>query len=420
MGLRLKPLLYLICGLTDFAAFIVVFAVSRGLAEAQAEPWRLGVAGAGFAFTAGLGSALGGWLAHRFDGRVIFVSGNVLVTLSCVGCGVSDPVSFWFLPVYWLLGIGVGFLYPPLIGWLNQGEDAHTNRRGVSRNLIMFCVAWNVGMMAGQLTAGRLFAIDATWTYGAAIAAALVNVGLALVAASRVVRLSAAHAVDAAPEHADVKLAAAFKRLGWIANLGGMFGGSMVLHLLPDLVVLIDISANSHGVMLACWRVVIIATYLIMHHVAFWHYRLSVSLTSQVLAAVGLIIIARAESAESLLAGLVLLGQLVGYNYFSGLYYATAGSRHEGRALAAGLHEATLAGGMAVGTIVGGVVGTVLGPRAPYVLAAAVILMLFAVQGIVWWKWVRPLWYRAQLHQGQSRVSPPSYDGSAANDAAAQ
>lgn len=391
MGLQLKPVLYLICALTDFAAFIVVFAVSRGLAEANAEPWQLGVAGAGFAFSAGMGSGFGGWLAHRFDGRVVFIAGAVVVGLSCAACGMGEPQSPWFLPGYWLLGIGVGFLYPPLIGWLNQGEDAHANRRGVSRNLILFCVAWNLGMMAGQLTAGRLFAIGVSWTYGAAFAAAVVNVALAMVAVRRVIPHSVVHDIGAEPAHADIKLAAAFQRLGWIANLGGMFGGSMVLHLLPDLIVQIDISSDSHGELLACWRVVIIATYQLMHHAAFWHYRLSASVTSQILAAIGLVVIAQAGSAGVLLIGLILLGQLVGYNYFSGLYYATAGSAYQGRALAAGLHEATLAGGMAVGTIVGGVVGSVVSPRAPYLLAAAIILLLLVVQAVAWQRWVKPL-----------------------------
>ena len=126
-----------------------------------------------------------------------------------------------------------------------------------------------------------------------------------------------------------------------------------------------------------------------MHRAAFWHYRLSASVASQVLAAVGLIVIARAESAVTLLIGLTLLGQLVGYNYFSGLFYSTAGSSHERRALAAGIHEATLAVGMAVGTIVGGVLGTLVNQRVPYLLAAAVLLVMVVVQAVAWWRWVR-------------------------------
>ena len=391
MNSRFKRLLYLICGLTDFAAFVVIFAVSRGLAEGKAESWYLGVVGAGLSLSAGIGSILGGWLAHRFDGRVVFVSGAVAIGVSIAACALGDPTSPWFLPGYWLLGIGLGCLYPPLIGWLNQGVDAQANRRGVSRTLILYCVSWNLGMMCGQLTAGSLFSFGAHWTYGAAFLVSMLNLILAMAAARRVVPLSAASIHKTPEEHEAVELAAAFKRLSWIANLGGMFGGSMVIHLLPGLAVTIGIAAADHGKLLASWRAVIIATYLVMHCSAFWHYRLSTSLASQVLAAVGLIVIARSESAVTLLIGLTLLGQLVGYNYFSGLFYSTAGSSHERRALAAGIHEATLAVGMAVGTIVGGVLGTLVNQRVPYLLAAVVLLVMIVAQSVAWWSWVRSL-----------------------------
>ena len=175
IGSQLKLNLYLMCGLTDFASFAMVFAVSRGLAEGRAAPWYLGLVGAGLSFSAAVGSILGGWLASRFDGRMVFVSGAGAVVLSIAACWFGDFRNAWLLPGYWLLGIGLGLFYPPLIGWLNQGENPHANRRVVSRTLILFCVAWNVGMMCGQLTAGALFAFGQRWVYGAALLGALPN-----------------------------------------------------------------------------------------------------------------------------------------------------------------------------------------------------------------------------------------------------
>jgi len=78
--------------------------------------------------------------------------------------------------------------------------------------------------------------------------------------------------------------------LSWIANLGGMFGASMVIHLLPDLAVAIGVQPEAHGKLLASWRGVIIGTYLLMHCADQWHYRLSTALASQALAAFGLLI----------------------------------------------------------------------------------------------------------------------------------
>ena len=280
-------MLYLICVLTDFAGFVVVFTASRSLAEGGAPAWYLGVAGAGLSLSAGVGSMGGGWLACRRDGRAIFLTGAAVMVASIAACGAVDPRGLGFLPGYWLLGIGLGFLYPPLIGWLNRGEDAHGDRRGVSRRLIAFCVAWNLGMMGGQLAGGSLFERGVRWAYGAAFAVALANFALAVVAARRVFRLPAGPVHVASPGDGTLERAVAFKRLGWIANLGGVFGASMVIHLLPDLAVLIGVPPAEHGNLLACWRAVIIATYLVMHHAAYWHYRLRVSLASQVVGPLG-------------------------------------------------------------------------------------------------------------------------------------
>ena len=388
---QLKLKLYLMCGLTDFATFAVVFAVSRGLAEGQVAPWYLGLVGAGLSFSAAVGSLLGGWLPNRFDVRVVFVSGASIVALGIAACWLSNFGKGWFLPGYWLLGIGLGLLYPPLIGWLNQGENPHTNRHVVSQSLILFCVAWNLGMMSGQLTAGALFPLGKNWVYGAALSGALPNLVLAFVVAAQITPFARTSTTRTHHETNALELAAAFKRLSWIANLGGMFGASMIIHLLPDLAVAIGVQAQDHGKLLASWRGVIIGTYLLMHSTAHWHYRLATALASQALAACGLLVIARSESIVMLLVGLTLLGQLVGYNYFSGLFYSTAGSPDERRALAAGIHEATLAGGMAVGTMAGGVFGSMGGRRTPYILAAGVMFALTIVQTTAWWRWVRPL-----------------------------
>lgn len=397
---RLKRLLYLSCLIVDFSAFVVIFVVTRRLAEQTHDTWYLGIFGAALAFSAGMASLLSGWLSSRFDSRIVFVSGSLTVSLAVVCCASGDTATITFLPQYCLFGIGLGFIYPTLIGWLNRNEDVQVNHRGMSRTLILYCVSWNVGMMCGQLTAGSLFEKGVEWLYGLAFAASVVNVFLSIAAA----RLVTVRPHDSVTDNSDegmvtagdrlsgsdppnLKIAANFKRLSWIANLGVTFGVSLVIHLLPDLVVTIGIAADSHGVLVACGRVVVIATYLLMHVGSFWHYRFSISLASQLLGLIGLLVIAWADSAVILYLGLILHSQLVGYNYFSGLFYSTAGSSHDRRTLAAGIHEATLSTGMAAGTLAGGVLGTIIGQRAPYVLAAVVLGVVMVVQTIAWCRW---------------------------------
>lgn len=387
---RPRRLLYSICWMADFGAFLVVFTVTRELAERHASQVLLGAIGAGLSLSMAVGSALGGWLSHRLNGRYLMFAGALMALASMTACFTLDPSTVLYLPGYWLLGLGLGTLYPPLIGWLNRGEDADTNRSGVSRTLILFCLAWNLGMMSGQLAGGWLFRLGLQGPMLAAMSAGVINLGLTLWA-GRALPSDVAAARQVAHVPRRIPLATAFKRLGWIANLGGMFGGSMVLHLLPHLAVTIGVPSQEHGSLLAGWRVVVIGTYLVMHHLQFWHCRLSTSITSQLLAAAGLVVISQATSSAMLFWGLALLGQLVGYNYFSGLYYSTAGSADEARGLAAGIHEATLAVGMAAGTVIGGAVGHWIGPRVPYLLAAAVMIVLATIQVIAYQVWVSPL-----------------------------
>ncbi len=389
----MRFLLYLNCWLTDLAGFMVIFAVSRGLAEQQAPAWYLGVVGAGVSFCAGVGSILGGWLANQWDARKVFLSGAGLMVISIIACWVGNPESKWFLPLYWLLGIGIGALYPPLVGWLNQGEVKHSQSHSVSRTLILYCISWNFGMLCGQLSAGEIFSKwGASWTFGISLLVGVINLVVAWFASAHVKTVTQVTEItEAAPATRETVLATNFKRVGWIANLGGMFGGSMVVHLLPDLAVNIGVPADRHGQLLAGWRVAIISTYLLLHASHFWHFRFRVSVLSQLFAAIGLVVISQSTSAAMLLGGLVLLGQMVGYNYFSGLYYATLGSSDENRAWAAGVHEATLAAGMAVGTTLGGYLGSTGNFRVPYLFAAGVLVVLVGVQAVVWRKWVRPL-----------------------------
>lgn len=378
-----RLLLYVISALTDFSAFIVVFVASRSLAEASADPMYLGLLGGSLALVQGLGSLLGGWLSHRFDARRVFVSGAALNVVSIILCRYVPPASLWFLPAYWLIGIALGCLYPPLIGWLNEGNDPHQNRSGVSRTLFLFCVAWNIGMVCGVLTAGRLFEQGRSIALMASLAVAVLNLALAILTALRRPKMEdvVEAGLDSEPTPIEqIERANRFRRLSWLANLGGMFGGSLVVHLLPDLAVHLDIPSEDHGRILALWRIVVIATYALMYVSSFWHYRFSTSIVSQLAAAGGLVVISQAQSERMLMVGLAMLGQLVGYNYFSGLFYSTAGSPPAKRALAAGIHEATLALGMAAGTLLGGVLGSRINYRIPYLLAGVFTVVLLGLQ----------------------------------------
>ena len=94
---------------------------------------------------------------------------------------------------------------------------------------------------------------------------------------------------------------------------------------------------------------------------------------------------------DALALGLAALATLIGCNYFASLYYTTTGSAEHSKGRATGIHEATLAFGLAAGSIIGGVAGTWFSPRAPFWLAAAVVAALIVPQLVVHARLIRSL-----------------------------
>lgn len=242
------------------------------------------------------------------------------------------------------------------------------------------------------------------WPVAAAVALSVVNFALA-----HHTRRTTAEAIDdtvlPAPDAAaKQQLSAAFMKIGWLANLGGTFCIGIIFHLLPNVFVEIGVSSDHHGLMLAIMRCVVIAMYVLMYATRFWHHRLSTSLLAQCCGVAGMLLIATAQSATMLTVGLIMMGMLGGYNYFASLYYSTTGTQHDQRGAAGGIHEATLALGIGIGTIMGGVAGQFGGSRMPYVMGAIVIAAATITQMVMFVKRDQP----AAATAGEACETPAS------------
>jgi MFS family permease len=378
--------LYLITWLTDFSVFMIVFAVSRQLAEVKSDALFMGTLGAAFSMTGAVSSLLSGRASDRFGPLRIMGAGLWLVVLSAGSLVLSNGFVF---AAYIAAGTGAGMVYPPLIGLLNRGRDSLLEVRAVGRTVVNFCLAWNLGIIAGQLGGGWLFQLAPNLPL-------IVSIGLAIVALIALAAfarsfVAAPPNIASSPEHLHHQsLSAAFARLAWTANLGGAFAMSTVVHLLPRLMVQMDIPAQRHGTMLALTRIFVIAMYIAMHRMRFWHHRFSTAAASQVLAAVGMALIAAAHSPWTIMLGLALMAQLMGYNYFASLYYSISGAAQDGHGAASGIHEATIGLGFAAGSFIGGAAAQWWGERAPYWIAACVIAGLMIVQVMMFVRYVQP------------------------------
>ena len=373
--------------LTDIAGMLLIFAVGRFLAELGASVRILGFIGGGHSLFFSIASIISGSLSDRVGRVRLIIPGVVLLIISAVVCVIQSTGPILYL-AYWSSAFGLGMIHPATAAWINSGVVATGERhsRAISSNLVRFCIAWNLGVLVAQLAGGRLFVLGTKLPYLAALLVAMVDLVVVIILAVRKHGQTEASLIESNPgaiksDEPDPRTLL-FVHLARLANIGGAVAVSMMLHLFPDIAVSLDIPADAHGAILSAFRVVTIAVYILLHKTRFWHHRFSSSVAVQVVAIGGLLLIVSARNPAMLLVGVCAVALLIGFNYFSGIYYGNAGHRDERRGFASGMHEATVGIGVAIGSAGGGIVGSALGERVPYLFAAGIIFVLLIVQSV--------------------------------------
>ena len=393
-----RPLLYLLVWIGDCSLSLFIFTVTRHLAEQEGTLVNLGIFGSALSVTVALCAALFGHLSDRLGRRRMIAAGSLLMT-------ASYGLAYWTLEVPWiylqavLLGLASSLIIPAVIALLSttSAEDADPSRH--TRTLILFCLAWNLGMVSGQLSGGFLFVLGPHVGIGVCLGLAALHFALNLVSAAR--EHSARRSAADEPRHPPVvedrglepPLSSTQRRmfavLSWIANIAGSTSMGLLIFVLPRLMTTLEISAPVHGSMIMSSRILVVVTYFGLYFSRFWRYRLTPGLCAQAVAMTGLLIITRVESVPLLTVGVTLIGVMMGYNYFSGIFYATTGFAHR-RGFASGMHEGTLAVGFLIGSLGGGLVGSEFGVRAPFAAGIGIIAlaMTLEIAGFLWVRWL--------------------------------
>jgi predicted MFS family arabinose efflux permease len=375
-------MLYLIAWLTDCALILFIFSATRILAEQHADPWTIGTLGAVFFLASAISNTIAGGLSDRIGRRIVSIAGGVGLVAS-----LSVPLIFtdgaWRLYVaYICVGVSVGHIYPSVIAWLSQGGG----RVEASRRFLRFGLAFNLGILGGQIGGGWLYDhVSSTAPLQSAIGLAFGTViCLCLVRERKAVDGTVTGGAETVGVSREERISARrFIRLAWLANFSGMFSMSTLWFLFPTLAVSLGIPAEQHGVVLGVGRAAVIGIYALMHVVPAWHHRFRYSVLAQLLGLSGMILVCVGRQPAALACGVVMLSVLLAYNYFASLFYNRTGHDDRRKGAAFGLNEAFLSLGASGGSLLGGWASTGLGERAPFQLAAILIAASLAVQ-IVW------------------------------------
>ncbi len=380
-------MLYVICWLTDFASVLFLFSATRALAEQGTGSIAMGCIGAIFFLTAAASNAYWGRVADRWGRRQVVLAGTALM-LVCTALAASwEIVPGLIYPAFVVGGVAAGMIWPPVMAWLGR----ETEGSSTSRTYLLFCLAFNLGMVSGQSSGGWLFE-----NFGF-VAPLLISAGLTTISVTCVWFMTESSAQDIRKPAADDpqviqrEVARAFARLAWVANFGGMFAMSAIWFLFPQLVISLGVPADSHGVLLAFGRGITISVFVLMHFFQFWRFRFLTAVAAQSLGVAGLVMVSVATTEILLAGGIAALSAMMGYNYFASLSYHAIGYADQQRGTAFGLQEAFLGFGAAGGSCFGGIAAAYWGENAPFQLAAGLVASLIVVQLVLWWRLVYPM-----------------------------
>jgi MFS family permease len=398
-----SDILYIVTLFFDAALNILIFTVARGLAEQDSSLLVMGVFGAGISLFFAFSSLGFGSVADKMQRKKRLMYLGVLLLLVCTALiRFLDSGSVTTMIVYSLAGGSAGLLYPALLSWLNHKGPGETDVKGVSSIVVKFCISWNLGMILGNYTAGKIYSISADLPL-------YVCIGFCLIALLLLYKVVPSHpvlssdkeapapsaalhpqiiSVDLSHEPQDVMRKNLFVKLSWVANIGGAFVSSLILYLFPKMAVEIGISPEQHAIILGIMRAAVISIYLIMHSTKIWHYKFRILLCLQGLAIMGLFFLYSSQNVLVIIFGFICIACLTGYNYFAGMFYGNAASSNENSGKLNGYHEGTVGLGAGLGSLIGGVIGTYFSLYAPYLFTIIVIFSMVCIQLIIYTKYL--------------------------------
>lgn len=357
------------------------------LEKFSADSLMLGLIGFGSAIFYALGCAASGFWVDRFGSRKV-------ITAACLFLPVVF-LSIFFVSRYRHLllltlaaGVGASLFWPAMIRWLGEDDCDEALRRRVGN----YNIALIGGVMVGPLASGFLFSIDYRFPF--IIAAVLVTAILLIFHFRSKLPPVPPDFVLSGPEKEDRPAAdrAGFDYIGWAANFGVWFAIGASQTLFPELAQKLPAAIGERplGVMIALIPAGQVAVFILLRRWQRWHYNYTYLFLFQLLALVGLLILARNNNHLLFFAGFLGIGLAGGMTYFSSIYYSVY--RQEKKGKKGGFHESFLGLGVALGPLAGGLAGQQMGLRAPYLLAALVIAGSLLIQLLIRGFFIRKGW----------------------------
>mgnify|MGYP006278513047 CR=1 FL=1 len=356
----------------DCSAGLFLVAVPCLAETLGASSLQLGVLGAVRGVSYALACLLAALVIDRFTRRTCVLMSCCL--LACMVIATSLSTGLWQINA-WIVAwsVALSFFWPALLAWVG---DSHSAAQ-LGRATAVINVGWSLGLMCGNGAAGWLYEFNP-------VAPFLAAAPLALLAASAAVLGVPHHRSRPVPRPSGPRRVGVRRRLaaGWAGNFASMamiglmsivflnlwvdrFGGSKgmfgtlvgLLGLGRTLMFIVGLRRSD---LLRDWRLAALA---------------------QIIAGGMIGTVALTDSRWWVAAVFIVVGLNLGVCYYMALYRSL--EEKGDRGFKAAMHEATLLGGMLLGSLGGGAAADLWGIRTPYALIAASVVVLVALQALL-------------------------------------
>ncbi len=339
-------------------------------------PVEVGLAGGLYTGAYAIACLLLGPFAERIGLKRLAMLGTGITALVILALP-AVPIVAVVLALFAAAAAVSSMFWPPVIGWISAGhENARLNRR-----LGAFNFSWCSALILGSVIGGLLFEVRYWLPF--AVACGLSLGAFVWVATARKYHgpPRPADALDNTAEdaeraeHADLP---AFHIMARIAMVTGWVAIGVLRFPLSTLLEWMSLKSGAYGLVVGGSSLAMLCAFTVMGLTHRWHYSRAFFWGCQVLGAalLGWMLFSRNVWDVALLViPATLFASIV---YPADLYYGVSGGKN--RAASVSVHEILLAVGFAIGSFGGGLVARWLGPKAPFPVAAGVMILGVAAQ----------------------------------------
>ncbi|MBK34395.1 MAG: hypothetical protein CME26_02555 [Gemmatimonadetes bacterium] len=370
--MRKSTLICILAFLMDTANGMVGLCIPLLATSFGADYDDLGNIGAAGAASYAALCLVSGRLSERFGHRRTAAASVLCLVLLVVTYTRVDAV-YQVLLIAVGVGAAMSAYWPTLQSWLSQGY----NPRRLTRALGNFNISWGTGVMVGPALGGYFYAWGPSYPFLAAAGSQTCILLLILLASPR----PKPEQVNASETGSSGERV--FLKLAWIANFATIFASGTLRVIFPRFAVDLGMEAQGIGVLLSLIGGSQVISFLVVSRITSWHYRLSSLARAQLSGAAGLLLLVFGKGSAVFAVSMLIHGALVGVTFSQSLFYSLNNEVDQTRSPSlpptprsrrAGIHESIVGTGFLLGPFFGGYAAQYVGPRAPFLLSASVIL----------------------------------------------